>query len=177
MTNSNKIGIGLIGLLLTSCTTVQQGVELADVITIWTKSEPAASSNFSYQFKDEFDVQLNRSMKADFKNISVEFPGATFSPNNVDNRLEKWLFTIKKNDGDVRLCRLDSGFNSISDVLAPLTYVLSAAKELNKLYTYRPAKNYSADIFVYSDAPEQVVKVEFIHSNLGTRSDNECVKY
>lgn len=177
MIDSKIIGCGLLGLLLVSCATVEEGVDVADIITIWTSSEPEANANFSYQFADEFDVQLSRSMRADLKNISVDFPDAKFPPSNVDDRLEKWLFSIKKNDGDVRLCRLDSGFSSISDVLAPLTYVFRAAKELNKLYTYRPAKDYSADIFVYSDAPEQVVRVDFIHSVSGKRTDNECVEY
>ena len=172
-----KIGVVSICALFAGCSTISEGVDVIDIVSNWSSSQPEASNQFSYKFSDEFDVQLNRSMRANYEKISVDFPNAKFSPDNIDTRLEKWLYSIKVNDGSVRLCRLDAGFTSIEDILTPLTYAFKGVKELNQLYTYRPARNYNADLFVYSDAPEQIVKIEFVKLRSDTRSDNECIEY
>lgn len=153
--------------LTSSVTAVCRGVDLA-ALALNRSSKP----QFSYGENDEFDLQLNASMKGMVPRIQVTMPNterltvaeleAATNPAPDSPRMSFWLAKVRATGGQNLICEVDpdGAESAFAWMLASM-----AADWLTDWLTYKPAEAYHAMVFVQpmqNSDDYEVVRVEFV---------------
>ncbi len=97
-----------------------------------------------------FDKHLRLAMKTNEEEIEVD-PLVKFSPNEIPDRLGRWLTVIDEKDGNVDNVNLSPKTKGLFGIGTGIDLALTLGKKIKDKILYKPAGKYDATIYYKSE--------------------------
>lgn len=173
----NRITLLVLALLIGACvgakTQFPSDVDSKDT-TIRKTNQPALSNidsadekkskgadNVTFVDLRSFDNKFSKALKKDQDQVEIKMI-AKFSPNDIPERLGKWLYMVDKKGGKVEVKSTDPASRGIPGIGAGIGVAIAIFKKIRESIMYKPSKNYDATLY-YDPATGMVERVVFTH--------------